>query len=118
MKVANPNEYVCYAKNDYVQITSHCLERLQIEPQSVDYASVQVIQNQVRQISTPLAFMEFFVAVYTWERDGNHEDVIQLVQDALLSMVLPEYRAELTQELCASSVAQTPRCSVMGQGPE
>ena len=76
MKVANPNEYVCYTKNGCVQITQLCLDRLQISLQSIQDPSVQVISNQVKQISTPQAFMEFCVCIYTWDRDHDHNDII------------------------------------------
>lgn len=79
MKVANPNEYVCYTKNGCVQVTKPCLDRLQISLQSVQSEDVRVIQHQVQQISTPQAFMEFCVCIYTWDKARDHAGIIRLV---------------------------------------
>ena len=62
--------------------------------------------------------MEFCICVYTWEKDRNHDGIIKLVQDTLCSMVKPQYRSVLAQELFANEIARSPRSTVMSQNIE
>lgn len=62
--------------------------------------------------------MEFCVYIYTWDRDHDHNDIIQLVQNVLYSIVTPQYRPVLAQELCANEMTISPRSTAGNQSAE